>query len=292
MGKKPDTLNTDEEKVNEFKRNDYEKENYVRVQDYTGEGYTLRDSKEKNREIAIQHQDEVEKAVKEFFLTNYHLNVEVNNIVAAVDGVAVHVESIENPNIHTFAIVPVDIKSKIVHTNQTWSLEGEVEKAIKGSLYVKANEKEFANLNRYLNSIEQKYPVTTVRLESIKNTSIRGYNTQHYFIAPAGKTFNKLFIEYMNNPSLSPDSIVEFFKLNPLDPRYITISIEFFMENENEEPSIDILDEIIHDLENMSNIPKGAYSIYLHDNYIDKQKSIGYKSNTLERSHPNQLIKK
>ena len=166
MGKKPDTLNTDEEKVKEFKKNDYEKENYVRVQDYTGEGYTLRDSKEKNREIAIQHQDEVEKAVKEFFLTNYHLNVEVNNIVAAVDGVAVHVESIDNPNIHTFAIVPVDIKSKIVHTNQTWSLEGEVEKAIKGSLYVKANEKEFANLNRYLNSIEQKYPVTTVRLES------------------------------------------------------------------------------------------------------------------------------
>lgn len=41
------------------------KDQYARVQDYKGEGYTLKDGKE-NDKIAEEHREEVEKAVKDF----------------------------------------------------------------------------------------------------------------------------------------------------------------------------------------------------------------------------------
>jgi hypothetical protein len=56
--------------VDEKSTQDEMEEQYVSVQDYKGEGYTLKGGKE-NDNIAEEHREEVEKAVKDFFLTQY-----------------------------------------------------------------------------------------------------------------------------------------------------------------------------------------------------------------------------
>ena len=291
LEKKPETLHVDDEKVKAFKRNDYEKENYIRVQEYTGEGYTLRDSQKETKEIAIQHQDEVEKAVKEFFLTNYHLEVKINNIVSAKDGVVVYIESVKDPNLNTFAIVPIDLKEKAILGSHVWSIEGEVERAIKSSLYVKAYQGEFEKLDHLLNELVKKHPVTGTPIQAIKNTSRSGYNTSFYSVIPGGATFKELFEKYMNNPTLTSEEIRSFLDENALAPRFLKITIELFMEEEEVQPDEKIIDSIEKEIESMKDIPKGAYEIYLNDNYIDKRRSNGQKENTLYRGEQEQLIK-
>src|SRR5690625_5744843 len=71
------------------KQNTYEQENYVPIQEYTGEGFTLRDANPKTGEIAEANREEVVTAVEDFFKNNYKTEVDVHNIVSAVDGVSV-----------------------------------------------------------------------------------------------------------------------------------------------------------------------------------------------------------
>src|SRR5690625_1159096 len=49
------------------KQNDYEQENYVPIQEYTGEGFTLRDANPKTGEIAEENREEVVTAAEDFF---------------------------------------------------------------------------------------------------------------------------------------------------------------------------------------------------------------------------------
>src|SRR5690625_3394370 len=117
-------------KVNENdKGNDYEEENYVPIQEYTGEGFTLRDANPKTGEIAEANREEIVTAVENFFKSKYKAEVNVHNMVSAVDGVSVFVESVGEPHFYSFAIVPIDIKNKEVKTDQVWSQEGQVEGA-------------------------------------------------------------------------------------------------------------------------------------------------------------------
>ncbi|MEC0785779.1 DUF1672 family protein, partial [Bacillus haynesii] len=57
-------------------------QNLIRVQDYTGQGYAL-DGGQATAEIAKAHHEEIEKAVKTFFLEKYKTKVKVHNIVGA-----------------------------------------------------------------------------------------------------------------------------------------------------------------------------------------------------------------
>src|SRR5690625_478094 len=118
------------------KQNAYEEENYVPIQEYTGEGFTLRDANPKTGEIAEENREEVVTAVEGFFKNKDKTEVDVHNIVSAVDGLSVFVESVGEPHFYSFAIVPIDIKNKEVKTDQVWSQEGQVESALNSGLYV------------------------------------------------------------------------------------------------------------------------------------------------------------
>ena len=86
---------------------EYRKENYVSVQDYIGDGFALEPDKGTD-EIAENQREDVEKAVKEFFLENYKTEVTVHNIVGTTGAASVFVESIGEPHFYTLAIIPVD----------------------------------------------------------------------------------------------------------------------------------------------------------------------------------------
>src|SRR5690625_151877 len=138
----------DETTENEYLQHEYEQENYVSIQEYTGEGYTLHDANEEYGEIAEENRDTVVAAVEQYFLDNYSAEVEVHNIVSAMDGVTVFVESVGEPHFNTFAIVPIDLQNEEIKTDSVWSSDGQVEYAIKGGLYAMAFAYEFAKLDR------------------------------------------------------------------------------------------------------------------------------------------------
>ena len=274
------------------RKNKYEKENFVPIQEYTGEGFKLRDSREGNLEIAEKHQDEVEEAVKQFFLDEYKTEVKVHNMVAAVDGVTVYVESIGEPHFYTFAIVPVDLKDKEVRTDSVWSMEGQVENGIASGLYAMAYKEEFINLNQYLEEATENHPIVGISKEAIENVRARGYSTPYYFVASLSDTLDELTDEYLKNPKISVTEVKDFLRQNNFNPEFLNISIEFYMEKQNADPEQKILDSIVGDLENKDNIPPGEYSIHLNDNYIDKRLGIGKKENSIKLGSPNKLSKK
>src|SRR5690625_1213560 len=146
------------------KQNDYEQENYVPIQEYTGEGFTLRDANPKTGEIAEENREEVVTAVEDFFESKYKTEVNVHNIVSAVDGVSVSVESVGEPHFYSFAIVPIHLENKEVKTDQVWSQEGQVEGALRGSLYVMAFEEEFAKLDDYLEGVQEEHPIVGMKI--------------------------------------------------------------------------------------------------------------------------------
>ena len=277
----------------ETKQPNQEDEQYISVQDYDGEGYTLRGGRDEAVDIAKQHKEEIVKAVEEFFLDNYKTEVKVNNFIGAKDAVSVTVESVNEPFFYSYAIVPVDFKSKTVATDRVFTLEGEVEQDIQTGLYAMAYEEEFSNLDRYLENMKSKYPVIG-RLEvTYQNTNnIRGYATPFYFISSASYTLDELYDEYINEPSMSKSEVKKLFKRTPIDSKGINISINLFMEEENVEPNKEIFDKIIHDIESMKDLPKASYSIFLNDNLINAQTGSGKKDNTLSRKSPNKIIKK
>src|SRR5699024_11213957 len=249
--------------------NEYEKENYVPVQDYIGEGYTLKGAREETGEIAKEHRDEVEKAVEDFFVDEYKTEVNVHNFVSAKDGVSVFVESTGEPHFYSFAIVPVDIKNKEVMTDQVWSQEGQVEAAIQGGLYAMAFEEEFQKLDDYLKSIAEEYPVIGRNYEGIGNVRGDGVSTAFYRVTPSGDVFKSLYEEFMENTEMTKEDLKNFFKQNTFEPKYLSIVIEFFMSEVDMEPDEDIFEQVIADIDEMNDLPRGEYMIVLNDNYVD-----------------------
>ena len=281
--------NTKEE-TNNVTNQQNQEEQYISVQDYDGEGYTLRGGQDEAVDIAKQHKEKIVKAVEEFFLDNYKTEVKVNHFIGAKDAVSVTVESVNEPFFYTFAIVPVDFKSKTVATDRVFTLEGEVEKGIKGGLYVMAYEEEFANLDNYLQTLEKEYPIIGINKEAIQNTNIvRGYITPHYFVSPFGETFKELFDVYTNNSKMNKEELRHFFNQNPIDPQYLTITIEVYMKEKNIEPDQEIFDIIVNDIEEMTDIPKGSYAIFLNGNDINKQTALAKDS--ISRKTPDEIIK-
>ncbi|WP_164217823.1 DUF1672 family protein [Virgibacillus sp. YIM 98842] len=276
---------------NENQQDDYEKENYVSIQDYTGEGYTLYDANEEYGKIAEENRDTVVAAVEQYFLDNYSTEVEVHNIVSAMDGVTVFVESIGEPHFNTIAIVPIDLKNEEIKTDSVWSREGEVETAIKSGLYAMAFEEEFAKLDDYLEGVTKEYDVIGTPIDVVRNVQAHGHSTSYYFISSAGDTFKKLYEEYEKNPEISKHKLKEFFKENPIEPRYLNVRVDFYMEDPDMEPDEEIFNQIVTDIEEMEGIPTGGYGVFLHDNYIDKTRGSGKKSNTLETLATDKIIK-
>lgn len=269
--------------------NAYEQENYVPIQEYTGEGFTLRDANPKTGEIAEENREEVVEAVESFFLDNYKTEVKVHNIVSAVDGVSVFVESIGEPHFYSFVIVPIDIKNEEVLTERVWSQEGQVESAINSGLYVMAYEEEFARLDAYLEEVEEKHPVTGMNIEVAANVKGNGYRTPYYF---SKATFKPMYEVYLQNPNISKGELRTFLDDNGFNPAGMSrIAIRLFMEKPDIEPDEELYDLVYSDIESMEGIPEGRYTIILNDNYIDRTSAIGEKDNTINKTKPNRIEK-
>ncbi|MBO0589196.1 DUF1672 family protein [Sporosarcina sp. E16_8] len=273
------------------KENAYEIENVVRVQNYTGEGYKLRDSRPETGQLAEENREEIEEAVQQFFLKKYKTEVIVHNMVGAVDGASVFVESVGEPHFYTFAIVGIDVKNETVELDNFWSQEGQVEYAINGGLYAMAFEEEFLVLDEYLERMTKEYPIVGIPIEAIENVKATGFATSYYSITPLGDVFKQLFEVYLKNPDITKQELKSYFIEKNINPERLVIPIEFYMEDENIKPDKEIFDKLVADIEKMKGIPQGAYSIYLNDNLIDKRRGIGMKDNTLERTTPNKIVK-
>lgn len=285
------SISKDENNKNTENMNAYEKEHYIKVQEYTGDGFTLRDANPKTGEIAEKNREEVVAAVEEFFLNHYKTDVKVRNIVSAVDGVSVFVESVGEPHFYTFAIVPIDIKNGEVRTDEVWSQEGQVENAIQGGLYVMAHAEKFEALNEYVENLPNKHPITGLPLEVIEKVKGNGYTTPHYFISTFDDAFDDLFEMYMKNPDLTIDELTSFFNEHPFEPEGVSIAIDLYMTDENKEPDEQIYDQIFEEIKQINGIPKGEYYLFLNDAYIDAKRASGKKENTIDKAVPGGILK-
>lgn len=281
-GKEPSTEN---------KKNAYEIENFVRIQNYKGEGYKLRDSRPETGQLAEENREEIEKAVQQFFLNNYKTEVIVHNIVGAVDGATVFVESVGEPHFYTYAIISIDVDSGTVETDEVWSEEGQVENAIQGALYAMIYEHEFATLDKYLESILQNYPVVGIPVEAVEKVGGSGFSSSVYRTSKLGNEFQGIYDMYLENPEISKEELKKNLSKADFKPNQMLILIELYMKESDMEPDQAVFEKIVSDIKEMKGIPKGSYTIILNDNLIDKRRGIGTKDNTLESMNPNEIIK-
>ena len=290
-GNKMQGENEDTKDNENDKQNAYEQENYVPIQEYTGEGFTLRDANPKTGEIAEENREEVVTAVEDFFESKYKTEVNVHNIVSAVDGVSVFVESVGEPHFYSFAIVPIDIKNEEVKTDQVWSQEGQIENAVQGGLYAMAFENEFSKLDAYLEKTIENFPVVGTPTEIIEDVMGTGFTTTYYFTSPVADLFDELYEVYLNKPDITKEELSQFFSKHNFEPEDIIITINIYMEEVEDEPDEDVFNDIVANFEELEGVPRGSYSLLLHDNMIDKRRADGMKENTLKRTTPNKIIK-
>ncbi|MFC7786862.1 DUF1672 family protein [Rossellomorea sp. GCM10028870] len=288
-------MNMDNEKnnVNSKEATGPYKDTFVRVQDYKGEGYVLRNGEDADK-IAEEKSDEVQKAVKDFFMEKYKIDVKVHNIVGNVDGATVFVESTGPVHFYTTAIVPIDLSQKKVLEDSITSLDGEIESAIQGGLYHLLFEAEFHNLDQYLSKIVSENAVVGKTKESLENVGGAGYMTPYYYLStpPDDKAIQPVYEAYLNNPDTPVSELKSLFSKADYVAEDYNITIQLYMENENVEPDKEIFNKIQQDIKSMSSIPKGNYSVIINDNLINEKVDDGIKDNSLQLTFPDSIVKK
>ncbi|WP_162785204.1 DUF1672 family protein [Bacillus sp. P14.5] len=269
------------------------KDTFVRVQDYKGEEYVLRNGEDADK-IAEENSDEVQKAVKAFFLEKYKTDVKVHNIVGNKDGATVFVESTGPVHFYTTAIVPIDLSDKKVLEDRITSLEGEIESAIQGGLYHLIFEDEFHNLDQYLGEIVSEYAVVGKTKESLQNVGGAGYMTPYYYLStpPEDKAIQPVYEAYLNNPETSVNELKSLFSKADFVAEDYNFTIQLYMESENEEPDEELFTKIQQDIKSMNSIPKGNYSVIINDNLINEKVDDGIKDNSLQLTFPDSIVKK
>lgn len=268
----------------------HEKDIFVSGQSFKGEEYELSNG-EQTGKIAKENKEEIEEAVVKYFQDQYKTEVIVHNIVGAVDGATVFVESVGEPHFHTFAIIPIDVKEKKVRTDSVWSQEGQVENAMHSGLFAMVFDEEIKVLNDFIQSITGEFPVVGITEEALANVRAGGYSTPFYYTNTKGIEFDVLLNKYLSDPSVAKDELKEIFYKDNYSADKIIFTIDLYMAEANVEPSQEIFDSIVIGLEELEGIPKGSYSVFLNDNRIDKKSANGSKSNTLERSFPDYIVK-
>lgn len=264
-------------------------ENLVRVQDYNGKGYAFRDGEETDK-IAEANREDIEVVVKKFFSEKYKTEVIVHNLVGAVDGVSVFVESVGEPHFHAFAIVPIDVKSKTVNTDGVWSQEGQVENALSGGLFAMAYEKEMATLDSFVNKIAEDYPVVGKTKDAVDKTD-SGYSTPYYYLNFYTDVFDQLNSMYLENQNVSKEQLRSFLDENKFEPEAVKITLNLFMKEPNVDPDKETYSKIVSGIESMEGLPRGAYTLLLHDNLIDSKYGSGSKNNSIEETTINEIMK-
>ncbi|MFK3961886.1 DUF1672 family protein [Guptibacillus hwajinpoensis] len=263
---------------------------FVSVQDYTGEGYTLDNGEETDR-IAEENRDEVERAIKKYFKDEYKTEVKVHNIVGAIDGATVFVESVGNPHFYSYAIIPIDKDKKEVDSEGVWSQEGQVETAIVSGLYAWIYETEFKELNKFLENIAEEYPVIGINEEANENVRGSYFLTPYYKVTVYGGLFKDLLPDYIQHPNWSRDDWQRLLDSKSLDASMTSITIQMYMEKPDVDPDKKVFEEIVNKITEKDNIPAGNYSFILHDNTIDKTSAQNNKQNSLKKGAPNYIVK-
>ena len=264
---------------------------FVSVQDYTGEEYTL-DNGEETDKIAEENRDEVERAIKKYFKEEYKTEVKVHNIVGAIDGATVFVESVGKPHFYSYAIIPIDKDKKEVDSEGVWSQEGQIDAAILSGLYAWIYEDKFKKLDHYLEEKVKEYPIVSISEEANQNGAGNYHTTPYYkLVIYGGIVQEKLLDEYLNNPDRSKEEWVSMLEGESINPAMVSVLIQLYMEKTDVEPDKEIFDEMVSDLSDMDGLPVAKYSFLLHDNTIDKTNAQNNKENTLERKAPNYIIK-
>ncbi|UTE71807.1 DUF1672 domain-containing protein [Rossellomorea marisflavi] len=271
---------------------DRPKDIYESVLTYTGDGYDLPGG-EKNEAFAKEHEDEVVKATKDFLKKEYNIDVKVHNIVGNKDGVTVFYESTGRIHFYATAIVPIDVRNEKVLADSVWTLEGEVEDAIRGGLYGYIMADEFKELDELMVGFTEDFPIVGRTQESLENVRARGYTTPYYFTQSIDldEAINPVYDLYIRNPDTPKDQLKAAYASEKFNPRYYRVAIQFFMEDPDAQPSQEIVDSLVKALEENENIPNGSYSVHLNDHYVIKAKSSGNKENTLGYGPPNYIVK-
>ena len=273
------------------KENDYEQDNYVSVQDYIGEGYELREANKEIEETAKAAGEQVEKAVIDYMRKMYKTEVLVTNIVGAQDAATVFVKSETDPSFYTYAIVPYDFDTGKMLTADIRTDEGQVENAIHGWLYAKAYPEEFEKLDQFLNEFTETYPVTGLTKQAVQNVGGNGFSNQYYLVNPLGLIFEEVYNMYLENPEIEGEEIRKTLENAGFVAEDIAFGISLYMDEEGAEPDQSIMDGLKTSLTNLEGIPTGTYALHLNDNYIDKRRASGSKTNTLKNIGPNEIIK-
>ncbi|GLI83855.1 hypothetical protein ANABIO32_15520 [Rossellomorea marisflavi] len=272
---------------------DRPEDRFESVLTYTGEGYDLPGGEE-NEKIAKEHKDEVVKATKDYLKEKYNTDIEVHNMVGNKDGVTVFFESVGDVHFYSTAIVPIDSDNQKVLSDKVWTLEGEVEKAIRASLYAYIDKDDFENLDNEIKDIINSNPEITGRtIESLQNVGGNGYMTPYYFVQSSSndEAIKPVYDSFINNPTSSITDLRKLYDKDLFKSKDLIFSINFFMKDSNLEPDKKIYDSIVQAFEDNDQLPRGTYVINLHDNFIIKSKFEGYKQNSLSQTALDGIIK-
>ena len=273
------------------KESDYVKENYVSVQSYNGEGYQLKDANKEIEKKARASSSEIEQAVNHYFQEHYKTEVQVTNIVGARDAATVFVESVAEPKFFTYAIVPYDFSNEEIRIEGVRTEEGQVENAIHGWLYAKAYPEKFEKLNQFLTDFAEMYAVTGLNPQAVRNVGGNGFSNQYYLVNPLALTFEGVYNMYLENPEIEGEEIRKELENSGVVADDIAFGISLYMDEEGAEPDQSIMDELKTSLTRLEGIPAGTYALHLNDNFIDKRRASGSKTNTLKNIGPNEIIK-
>ncbi|MCC5804322.1 DUF1672 family protein [Rossellomorea vietnamensis] len=282
--------------MNSEKKIDFESDvhnQFESVQDYTGEGYTLKNGEETDK-IAEEHRREVVSAVKDFFRKKYKTDVKIHNVVGNEAGATVFVESTDPLHFYTYAVVPIDQSEERVQSDRVFSQEGQVESAITEGLYRKIFHKEFERLDEYMKKIVKEEPVTGRTIESLQNVGGSGYMTPYYFLSSSvvnNEAIKPVYELYMKDPRVSTEKLRAAYNEEAVNPSDFEVVINLFMSDPGAGPDKKVFNRVVHDIETMDDIPKGTYSIFVNDNTVLKQSFEGIKENSLERSTPDEIVK-
>ena len=207
-----------------------------------------------------------------------------------MDGAAVYVESIGEPHFYTLAVVPIDVRKKILKTDNVFTQEGEVERAIVTAMYAMMYEEEFANLDAYLKKLVNENSVTGLRMEAVESVGGNRYSTPYYFVEYGEINKEAPLSLYLDNPNITKVEIKtklqDYFK-----PEKITIAVTLYMSEGDQDPDGALYDKIISDIKEMDNIPPGSYSLTLHDNLINAKVSNASKASSINKTVMNKILK-
>ncbi|MBU9720565.1 MULTISPECIES: DUF1672 family protein [Bacillaceae] len=269
------------------------REAYVSVNEYTGEEKDLPDG-QRNDPIAKEKFDEIAEATHKFFLEKYKTEVIVHNAVGAKHGIMVFVESPNEPKFHTFAMMPVDAKEEKIFPDNIWTVENTVERDIFTGILAMIMEDEIMSLDKFFIEIKEKYPVVGFRQEAINNATYNGYTTPYYFISHLfiKEEYQPINQLYFSNPEISKEELKKQFDKLDHDAENLSFVINLFMNEPDMQPNDAIFQQIISDIEKREGLPKGRYSLFLHDNNINKYSGMGDKDNSLQLHGPNRIVRR